>query len=66
MIKDDKYAVVYNHIKKDYEAVTMTMYGFIPIQARELIQREAMKETFLMVRNGILDEYYERIIKNAI
>lgn len=62
----DKHAVVYEHLTNLYESQYRTIYGRLTGVLRVLIFQHAMSELIEMAQNNYLENYYERIIRNAV
>jgi len=62
----DKHSVVYEHLTNIYESQWKTVYGKITAVMRVLIFQQAFRELIEMAQGGYLNDYYERIINNAV
>lgn len=58
---EDMYCVVYKHIKSDYEAIALRIYGFVPHNAKPMIVQKAFTDTLEMKKRGTIKGYYEYI-----
>ena len=64
--KLDKHAVVYEHLSELYEKQWKTIFGKIDGAMRVMIFCQAFSELIAMAQNNYLNDYYERIIRNAV
>ena len=61
-----KHAIVYEHLSNLYERQWLTLFNKLNGTMRTLIFCQAMDELIRMAQNKYLDNYYERIIRNAV
>lgn len=62
----DKHAVVYEHLSNLYEKQWLEIYGKLTHDKRVLIFNKAFSELIAMAQGDYLDDYYQRIKKDAI
>lgn len=62
----DKHAVVYEHLRNLYEKQWLEVYGHLTAVMRMLIFHQAFSELVAMAQDKYLDDYYNRIMKNAV
>lgn len=64
--KLDKHAIVYNHLSNLYEKQWLEVFGKLDSVMRVLIFHQAFSELIAMAQQGYLDNYYQRILRNAV
>ena len=61
-----KHAIVYDHLINLYEKQWLTVYNKLDGVMRTLIFCQTMDELIRMAQEKYLDNYYERITRNAV
>ena len=64
--KLDKHAVVYEHLTNLYEKQWLEIFGRLDAAMRTLIFCQAFSEMISMAQGNYLNEYFERIKRNAV
>ena len=62
----EKHAVVYDHLINLYERQWLTVYNKLDGVMRVLIFCQTMDELVRMAQEKYLENYYERITRNAV
>lgn len=64
--KLDRYGVVYEHLSELYEKQYKQIFGRLNGVLRVLIFHQTYSELVQMAQAGYLNDYYERIKRNAV
>lgn len=63
---DDKYCVVYNQLYAMYSKIAMQTFEYLTSELVAMISHSVYSEVIQMARQGLLNEYYERVKKGAV
>ena len=65
-ISNAVHEVVYNHLVQLYQKFYMAAFEYLTMEHQALISYEAYREMIQMSQDGYINDYYKRILNNAV